>query len=96
LQGLSDVLWHLVFSSYKGYLNWMQVLELRVLSKPHEPRDVLFDQEIDQLPPADFVSVLLPHHFGVAASFVPARTSRGSQSPIPSGFRKMAHKRWRA
>jgi hypothetical protein len=73
LQGLSDVLWRLVFSSYKGYLNWMQVLELRVLSKPHEPRHVLFDQEIGQLPPADFVSVLLPHHFGVAASFVPAR-----------------------
>jgi hypothetical protein len=54
-------------------LNWMQVLELRVLSKPHEPRYVLFDQEIGQLPPADFVSVLLPHYFGVAASFVPAR-----------------------
>ena len=24
-------------------------------------------------PPADFVSVLLPQHFGVAARFVPAR-----------------------
>ena len=23
LQGLSDVLWRLVFSSYKGYLNWL-------------------------------------------------------------------------
>ena len=73
MQGLSDVRWRLVFSSYKGYLNWMQVLKLRVLSKPHEPRHVLFDQEIGQLPPADFVSVLLPQHFGVAARFVPAR-----------------------
>jgi hypothetical protein len=43
------------------------------LSKPHEPRHVLFDQEIGQLTPADFVSALLPHHFGVAASFAPAR-----------------------
>jgi hypothetical protein len=51
----------------------MQVLKLRVLSKPHEPRHVLFDQQIGQLPPADFVSVLLPQHFGVAARFVPAR-----------------------
>jgi hypothetical protein len=23
LQGLSDVRWRLVFSSYKGYLNWL-------------------------------------------------------------------------
>jgi hypothetical protein len=23
LQGLSDVLWRRVFSSYKGYLNWL-------------------------------------------------------------------------
>jgi hypothetical protein len=72
LQGLFDVLWYLVCSSYEGYLTWMQVMELRVLSKPHEARHVLFDQEIGQLPPADFVSVLLPHHLGVAASFVPA------------------------
>jgi hypothetical protein len=36
----------------------MQVLKLRVLSKPHEPRHVLFDQEIGQLPPADVVSGL--------------------------------------
>jgi len=73
LQGLCDVLWRLVFSSDKGYLNWMQVFELGVLSQPYEPRHVLFDQEIGQLSLADFVSVLLPHHLGVAASFVPAR-----------------------
>jgi hypothetical protein len=73
LQGLFDVLWRLVFSSDKGYLNWVQVLELRVLSKPHKPRHILFDQEIGQSPSADFDSVLLPHHLGVAASFVPAR-----------------------
>ena len=31
-----------------------------------------FNQRTGQLPPADFVSVLLPQHFGVAAKFVPA------------------------
>jgi hypothetical protein len=61
-----------VFSSYKGCLNWVQILELRILSKAHEPRHVLFDQEISQLSSGDFESVLLPRHLGVAASFVPA------------------------
>jgi hypothetical protein len=69
---LSDVLWRLVLSSYKGYLNWVQILELRVLSEPHEPRQVLFDQEIGQLSSDDFDPVPLAHHFCVAASFVPA------------------------
>jgi hypothetical protein len=48
LPGFSDVLWSLVLSSYKGYLNRVQNLKLRVLSEPHEPRHVLFDQEIGQ------------------------------------------------
>ena len=61
-----------LFSSYEGYLNWVQVMELRVLSEPHETRHVLFDQEIGQSSSDDFDSVPLPHHFGVAASFVPA------------------------
>jgi hypothetical protein len=65
--------WHFVLSSYKGYLNWVQVMELRVFSEPHEPGHVLFDQEIDQLSSDDFGSVLLPRHLGVAASFVPTR-----------------------
>ena len=66
------VLWHLVLGSYKGYLNWVQILKLRVLSEPRERRHVLFDQEIGQLSSDDFDSVPLAHHFGVAASFVPA------------------------
>jgi hypothetical protein len=73
LQGFPDVLWRLVSSSYKGYLNWVQILKLRVLSKPHERRHVLFDQEIGQLSSDDFDSVPLAQHFGVAANFVPAR-----------------------
>jgi len=48
-------------------------VELSVLSEPHERRHVLFDQEIGQLSSDDFNSVPLAHHFGVAASFVPAR-----------------------
>jgi hypothetical protein len=51
----------------------MQILKLRVLSEPHEPRHVLFDQEIGQLSSNDFDSVPLAHHFGVAASLVPTR-----------------------
>ena len=72
-QGFSDVRWSLVFSSYKGYLNWVQILKFRVLSEPHEPRHVLFDQEIGQLSSDDFDSTPLAQHLGVAASFVPAR-----------------------
>jgi hypothetical protein len=70
---LSDVFWRLVLSSCKGYLNWVQILKLRVLSEAHEPRDVLFDKEIGQASSNDFGSVPLAHHFGVTASFVPAR-----------------------
>ena len=73
LPSFSDVLWRLVLSSYRGYLNWVQILKLRVLSEPHEPRHVLFDQEIGQLSSDDFNSVPLAHHFGVAASLVPTR-----------------------
>jgi hypothetical protein len=73
LPGFSDVLWRLVLGSYKGYLNWVQILKLRVLSEPHEPRYVLFDQKIGQLSSDDFNSVPLTRHFGVAASFVPSR-----------------------
>jgi hypothetical protein len=51
----------------------VQILKLRVLSKPHERRHVLFDQEIGQLSSDDFDSVPLAQHFGVAANFVPAR-----------------------
>jgi hypothetical protein len=69
-QGLFDVFCCLVFSSYKGYLNSMQVMKLRVLSKPHKHGHVLFDQQIGQLSSDDFVSMLLPRHLGVAPSFV--------------------------
>ena len=72
-QGFSDVLWRLALTSDKGHLNWVQILKLRVLSEAHEPRDVLLDKEIGQASSNDFGSVALAHHFGVTASFVPAR-----------------------
>jgi hypothetical protein len=49
-----NVLWRLALSSNKGYLSWVQILELRVLSEPHERRHVLFDQKIGQLSSDDF------------------------------------------
>jgi hypothetical protein len=53
----------------------VQALELRILSKPHEPEQVLFDQEIGQLSSDDVDSVLQSHYrFGM--SIVPVSLAR--------------------
>jgi len=96
LPGFFDVLWHVTLSSYKGYLSRVQILELRVLSEPHERRHVLFDQQIGQLSSDDFDSGPWRTISASRRALCQPVTRGGSHPPMLSGSPKKAHKRWRA